>query len=117
LAAAEKLQTERRARNEEITLLDCLQFCDKRELILASEDLRKKLGIASKNQGSQMFKTAEELRNRLAHSQQDLVQGSTWKEQIELVAKVEKLVHLSDDAIEKEAKASGASGDDLWLAV
>jgi hypothetical protein len=116
LDAADKLQRERRARNEDITLLDCLQFCDKRDLLLANELLRKKLGLTSKGKASSMFKGAEDLRNRLAHSQQDLVQGSTWEAHIELVTKVEELVHLSDEAVEQDAKASGTSGDGLWMA-
>lgn len=49
LLAANELQAERRGRNEEIALLDCLQFCDKRDLIVAKADLRTKLGLSSKS--------------------------------------------------------------------
>ncbi len=117
LTAAEAIQTERRARNEEITLVDCLQFCDERDLILASDKLRNRLGLSSKRKASRMLRHAEELRNRLAHSQQDLVQGSNWKDQIELISEVEEFVHRSDDTVEQEAKASRTSTDELWVAV
>jgi hypothetical protein len=116
LEAANKLQVKRRGRNEEITLLDCLQFCDKRDLLLASSDLRAKLGLDSKKQAERLLKKAEDIRNRLAHSQQDLVQGSSWQVLIELIETVEDLVHRSDDAVEREAKSVRKSVDALWVA-
>ncbi len=116
IEAANKLQTARRARNEEITLLDCLQFCDKRELLLARTDLRTKLGLHSKKQANYLLQRAEDLRNRLAHSQLDLVQGSSWPVLIELIEKIETLVHKSDDAVEQEAKSVRKSVDVLWAA-
>ena len=115
LDAAEKLQVDRRARNEEITVLDCLQFCDKRELLLAKSDLRAKLGLDSKKQAERLLKNAEDLRNGLAHSQQDLVQGSSWKAQIEVIQKIEELVRRSDDTVEQEAKSARKSVDELWV--
>jgi len=115
LGAAEKLQVDRRGRNDEITVLDCLQFCDKCDLFLASKELRAKLGLASKGQAERVLKGAEALRNRLAHSQQDLVQGSSWKAQIELIEKIEELVHRSDDTVEQEAKSARKSVDELWV--
>lgn len=116
MSFVETCPTERRGRNEHITVLDCLQFCDKRDLLLASNDLRAKLGLASKRQAKSLFNDAEDLRNRLAHSQQDLVQGSSWKAQIELIEKVEELVHRSDDTVEQEAKSARKSVDELWVA-
>jgi len=116
LKAANKLQTMRRARNEEITLLDCLQFCDKRDLLLARTDLRAKLGLGSKKQAESLLKKAENLRDLLAHSQQDLVQGASWQALIELIERIEALVHRSDDAVEQEAKSVRKSVDALWVA-
>jgi hypothetical protein len=116
LEAANKLQAERRRRNEEITLLDCLQFCDKRELLLANSNLRAKLGLDSKRQAESLLKKAEDLRNRLSHSQQDLVRGSSWQVLIELIEKIKALVHRSDDAVEQEAKSFRKSVDALWAA-
>jgi hypothetical protein len=115
LDGANKLQAERRGRNEEITLLDCLQFCDKRELLLASNDLRAKLSLGSKKQAESLLKKAEDLRNRLAHSQQDLVEGTSWQALIEVIDKIEVLVHRSDDAVEEEAKSARKSVDALWV--
>jgi hypothetical protein len=107
LLAANELQEERRGRNEEIALLDCLQFCDKRDLVVAKTDLRTKLGLGSKGTAASLLRKAEDLRNRLAHSQQDLVQGTSWPVLIEVIESLEAMVHRSDDAVEEMAKTSG----------
>jgi hypothetical protein len=117
LVAANTLHAERRKRNEEITLLDCLQFCDKRDLVITNADLRAKLGLGSKSSSASLFRRAEELRNNLAHSQQDLVQGRSWPELIEVAERLEAVVHCSDDAIEEMAKASGKGINGLLVAV
>ena len=73
-------------------------------------------GLPSKNQAESLLKKAEDLRNRLAHSQQDLVEGSSWQALIELIEKLEALVHRSDDAVEQDAKSASKSVDSLWVA-
>ena len=91
LEAAQKLWRESRERNEATDLLDYLQFCDKRELILNQPELFQKLGLSSKRSGEKFLKSAEHLRNRLAHAQ-NLVSGSSWKELISLAEAMEKLL-------------------------
>ncbi|HEX7051136.1 MAG TPA: CBS domain-containing protein [Longimicrobiales bacterium] len=86
--AARKLLEQRVARNEEIDLTDCLQFCDKRDLVLREESARKNLGFQSKASGRQFLIAVEDLRNRVAHGQ-DLVTGTTWEELIQLIERVD----------------------------
>jgi len=117
LRIANELQAERRNRTEEIALIDCLQFCDKRDLIVAKADLRAKLSLGSKTKSASLFGEAEDLRNRLAHSQQDLVQGTSWPDLIQLVESLEVVVHRSDDAVEEMAKVSGKGLNGLLVAV
>ena len=107
LLAANTLQAERMKRNEEIGLLDCLQFCDKRDLVIAKADVRAKLGLGGKEDSGRLLRKAEDLRNILVHSQHDLVQGSSWPELIQVAENLEAVVHRSDDAVEELAKASG----------
>jgi hypothetical protein len=112
---AKKLQADRRARNQETTLLDCLQLCDKRDLLLAREDLRQNLCIGAVHEARAFLKRAEDLRNLLAHSQNDLVQGSSWVELIGLVQEIEILVQKSDELVEKEARRLAVDyRDGLW---
>ena len=61
LTEAQKLYEARKARNEEIDLADCLQICDKRDLILKFVGYGE-LGFESKGKAERLFKEAENLR-------------------------------------------------------
>lgn len=80
---AEELYRERNARDEAIDLLDCLQFCDKRDLVVKNGELRMILGLGEKKEAEQILKKAEKLRDNLAHAQ-DLVAGSSWPDIIDV---------------------------------
>lgn len=96
LEIARKLWQESQARNEATDLLDYIQFCDKRELVLQQPELLQQLGLKSKRSGERFLKSAEHLRNRLAHAQ-DLVSGSSWTELISLAEAMEQLLVRCED--------------------
>lgn len=91
LEVARRLWKESQERNEATDLLDYLQFCDKRELVLHQPELLQQLELKSKRSGEKFLKSAEQLRNRLAHAQ-SLVSGSSWSDLISLAAGMEKLL-------------------------
>lgn len=95
---ARKLWQDSQIRNEATDLLDYLQFCDKRDLILRESELVEKLQLESKRAGKRLLTSAEQLRNRLAHGQ-NLVGGSSWPELIDLAEAVEALL-MCCEAIE-----------------
>lgn len=115
LEVANKLLAERRNCNQEVSLLDYVPFCDKRDLVIAKDDLIEKLHLGSKHHAHNMLRRAENLRNVLSHSQQDLVQGTSWQETIDLIECMEDVVHASDVLVEDHAKASASRDEDgLW---
>jgi hypothetical protein len=66
------------------------------------------LCLGEKNTAEERLKRAEELRNLLAYSQQELGKGSSWLGVIEVVEWVETVVDRSDDLVEKiTAKSAG----------
>jgi hypothetical protein len=69
LQKAETLLEERKRRHQDLDLLDCLQFSDRGQIVLRSEELRKQAGFVSRSRGEQTVKELEALRNNLAHSQ------------------------------------------------
>ena len=85
---AEELFSLRKKRNEAIDLADCLQFCDKRYLILEIPEINKFMKTHWENAEKSPLKSAEQLRDKLAHAQ-DIVIGSTWPEVIDLVKNIE----------------------------
>lgn len=90
LEIARALFAKRKRRNEAISLLDCIQFCDKICLIVRSGELCKKLSILDKAE-KQRLGAIEDLRNKIAHAQ-DLVSGSSWEEVIDLTEFIGLLV-------------------------
>jgi hypothetical protein len=94
--AAKRLWRDSQVRNEATDLLDYLQFCDKRDLILHHPELAGRLELKSKRAAERFFKSAEQLRNRLAHAQ-DLVSGSSWVELISLAEGMEKLLRSCEE--------------------
>lgn len=91
ITLAEELFSSRKALNEAIQLSDCLQICDKRDIVLNESPLRELLGIESKSKGKHFFKNLERLRNNLAHSQNINTQNS-WHEMFLLIEQTEKLL-------------------------
>lgn len=103
---AERIQEERRSRGHETDLLDCLQMCDKRDLLLKRERVCGQLGLTDKRDAIDRLKRAEALRDLLAHGQQNLVDGSSWEGVIEQVEWMESVVHTSDALVEEKAAAA-----------
>lgn len=99
-AKAEEMLQQRKSRNEAIDLADCLQFCDKRTIVLGSDTLRHALGFSSKDEGEKLLKAFEQLRNELAHAQ-DIVSGS-WPQLVTFAKKAEDLLEACE-ALEHEA--------------
>lgn len=96
IAAAKHLWELGRSRNEAIDLIDYLQFCDKRDLILTNAEIVDRLGLKSKRYGERFLKSAENLRNKLAHAQ-DLINGSSWPEVILLAEEIEALLQRCEE--------------------
>lgn len=90
------LQSEREKRNQELDLMNCLQLCDKRELVLASESLRGELNIRSKTQGRNFLKAAQDLRDDLAHAN-ELALDRGWDEVVDVVVAAEDLIQQSEE--------------------
>jgi hypothetical protein len=115
LQMAQDLLAKRRARKEQVGLLECLQFCDKRDLVVAKNEIRDELGLGSKSNSESRLRGLESLRDLLAHSQLDLTEGSSWERVIGLVEWAEAAIHTSDMRIEEKARQSALAGPStLW---
>jgi hypothetical protein len=99
ISAAEKVLNERRRKDQEIDLLDCLQFCDKRDLVLCHQDLRTALELDKNANARRFLVLLERLRNQLAHSQEDLVGNSSWKDLIPVIEWAEAVIFVSDKLV------------------
>jgi hypothetical protein len=93
---ANALFAQRRARNEEIDLADCLQFCDKRDLVLGRAEGRAALAFDEVDRALSFLKSAESLRNRLAHAQ-DITSGTDWPSVIDLALGIQSTLARLDE--------------------
>jgi hypothetical protein len=102
--AAKRVQLLGQERKQDPSLLECLQFGDRRDLVAARPELLAKLCLGTKSEARHRLREAECLRDLLAHSHQDLASGSDWEQIIELVEAVEKVVQKSDECVEDDAR-------------
>ncbi|WP_100011640.1 CBS domain-containing protein [Lentibacillus sediminis] len=96
----EEIYNQRKQSNEEIELIDCLQLCDKRDIILKNEEILPLLPFGSKNKGDKYFKKLEGLRNDLAHVQ-DFMNNFALAELIILVEQTEDLLRKCEKLLAK----------------
>lgn len=90
LEKAQQLLDDRRRRNEDIGLADCLQLSDKFDLMMQNDVICTQLGY-SKKKFDALKKKTNSLRDRLAHGQ-DLVNGSTWEEVLDTAEELETVL-------------------------
>ena len=89
LEKARWIYEDRKKRNEEVDLVDCLQFCDKRDILLKSGEVGHILGL-NQEQASGFLRDLEGLRNDLAHAQD--LRKHDWVEIADLAKKAEEVV-------------------------
>jgi hypothetical protein len=96
---AESLLAERQRRNQDLDLLDCLQFSDKGQIVARNRQLLEATQFSSRRSLEDVIKRLESLRNNLAHAQ-DIV-TTDWKTIVELSENLEQILvgqqDLTDD--------------------
>ncbi|VAW65714.1 hypothetical protein MNBD_GAMMA11-1771 [hydrothermal vent metagenome] len=83
LEKAEKVWKERRRRNLQCQLIECLQLSDKAGILINNKDTLELMGFDSGKQAKKVVKELESLRNHLAHAQ-DIV-SHDWAQIARLV--------------------------------
>jgi hypothetical protein len=91
LEGARRLLEERRRRNQDLTILDCLQFADKAQIFARSQELRETTRYTSRKQLEKVAKILQRLRNNLAHSQ-DIITND-WEAIVDLSASMRQILN------------------------
>lgn len=89
---AREMLEERQRRNHLPSLLDCLQFSDKGQIVARCAELRERAGFPSRRRADEVVKRLEGLRNNLAHSQS--IVDSDWETIVGIAKNLERLVAL-----------------------
>ncbi len=90
LEKAESLLAERARRNQDLGLVDCLQFGDKAQIVAKEPTLRANTRIDTQRQVMIAAKKMQRLRNDLAHAQ-DIV-ATNWESLVDLATNLEQLL-------------------------
>lgn len=106
LQKAQELQHLRNSRGQRPSLLDCLQFADKGQIVARDESLRLRTRFASRKEVERFVQGLQDLRNNLAHSQ-DI--GGDWEVIHDLAA---NLHHIVCGSLEKTEEAAGPSNSE-----
>jgi len=106
LTGARNVFDERRRRNEENDLSDCLQLGDKAAIFLKDVDLFALSGFPSKRSLEAFFKDVGMLRNALAHAN-DILHGR-WPDLAELVNQLEALLERLESTVVLPVQAISA---------
>ncbi len=97
---ADKTFQERKGNNFQLTLLECLQICDKREILRGTEVFLKRFEY-SKTKFKRLLENIEKIRNELAHSQNSIISNLDWKEFVKSLKLVKGFLIQSEKLIEK----------------
>jgi len=81
----------RKEKNEALELIDCIQFSDKRVLLLNNKPLLEHIGFKSKTSFDKFIKKVEKIRNKIAHSHM-VDTGTSWSEVIDITIKVDWII-------------------------
>jgi len=87
LMKAEEIQGERKRRNIQSELSDCLQLSDKASILITSKKVLEFMGFDSAKQAKKVIKELESLRNHLAHAQDIVV--NDWAQIARLVSRLD----------------------------
>ena len=101
---AENVFNKRKGNNQELSLLECIQLCDKKEILQTSDDFLAIFNFSKKNY-TKLLKRAEEIRNELAHSQNSIISNMEWNKFNSTISDAEIFLATSDVKIEENARA------------
>lgn len=82
----------KRSRDFQTTRLNCTQLCDKRDVMLDSPVLRKRLTGTSKSQWNDRFMAIQDLRDNIAHAEYLLPDRKDVNGLLEIVATLDDLI-------------------------
>lgn len=98
-----KIHELRKGKNEDLTLLECLQLSDKK-VILKTNPFFIEIFKFSKSNFERFIKDFEKIRNVLAHSQNSIISNLEWLDFLNTISKAEMFLSLSEQIVEEKAR-------------
>jgi predicted transcriptional regulator len=93
--SALNVQSEKTNKNEALSLVVCLQFCDKREILSRCQIFLKDFSM-SRETFNRMTSRIERVRNELAHSQATVMAGLDQATFVKIISQLEEFLEESE---------------------
>jgi len=103
LTEAKDIYELRKGKNEDLSLLECIQLCDKKVILKSTIDFQKKFDF-SKNQIEKLLKNVEKIRNELVHSQNSIISNLEWTDFVKTISNTENFLSISEKIVEQKAR-------------
>lgn len=110
---AEDVFEKRKGDNQELSLLECIQLCDKKEILKNSDNFLETFDF-SKKEFQNFINRAEKIRNELAHSQISIISSMKWNKFNTTIDNAEQFLTASDLEIEKNPR-KGVDFQDILI--
>ncbi|MDR2271297.1 MAG: hypothetical protein LBF27_10365 [Sphingobacterium sp.] len=101
LEAAKEIFRTRQGNNEALTLLECLQLCDKKIILINCPSFLKEFAL-SKTKLKDLMETLEVIRNEIAHSQTSIISNKGLIKLCNMVTTLLEIIRKSDRIIEEK---------------
>ena len=92
---AKKIFNGRKGNNSQLTLLECLQISDKKEILRNTNDFLSKFDY-SKTKFKNLLERSEKIRNELAHSQNSIIANLPWTDFASTIQNIDSFLNLSE---------------------
>ena len=96
---ARDVYEKRKGNNQDLSLIECIQLCDKRDILKNNEHFINELDLSKNNFGT-LTRQVEKIRNELAHSQNSIISNINWPIFVEIVNQLETFLVNSDNKVE-----------------
>jgi predicted transcriptional regulator len=103
LTEAKGIYELRKGKNEDLSLLECIQLCDKKMILKSTINFQKEFDF-SKNQTERLLKNVEKIRNELAHSQNSIISNLEWTDFVKTISNTENFLSISEKIVEQKAQ-------------
>ena len=95
-----KVYNLRQKSNDQLTMLECIQLSDKRDILSSYPEFLKQFDC-SRNEFERLMRTTETIRNEIAHSQQTIINSLDWSRFVNTILKLENLLEKSEEELIK----------------
>lgn len=90
----------RKGKNEDLSVLECLQICDKKEILVQTDEFVHQF-MFSKNRFRRLVRDMEIIRNELAHSQASITNNLEIGRLVDTISDLNKWLFESEKHVDE----------------